>query len=84
MTNETEFNIYWFTLIDEETKEVEKNKACPKCAGTGWNQATICAACCKHDQGWWELTEDYYGYEKGEDNRCCLAGCGTMYRDLVK
>lgn len=60
---------------------------CPKCHGTGWrqydhNHAQVCAACCKHDQGWWELTEHYHGYEEGKDNACCKAGCGTRRRDL--
>jgi hypothetical protein len=30
------------------------------------------------------LTSDYSGYILGADNRCCLAGCGTMYRDALK
>lgn len=60
---------------------------CPKCNGTGWrqydhNHRAVCDACCKHDKGWWELTEQYYRYEIGKDNRCCKAGCGTMFRDL--
>lgn len=62
---------------------------CPKCNGTGWwqydhNHSAICAACCEHDQGWWNLTEMYAGYEKGKDNACCKLGCGTMRRDLEK
>ena len=61
---------------------------CPKCNDTGWvqydhNHASKCDACCKHEDGWFELTEHYAGYVKGADNRCCKAGCGTMFRDLV-
>lgn len=60
---------------------------CKKCGGTGWYSydryhSKKCHVCCKHDQGWWTLTEEFAGYEKGKDNRCCLAGCGTMYREL--
>ncbi len=60
---------------------------CSKCASTGWykydrDHSTVCDKCCKHDKGWWELSEHYYGYEKGANNNCCKAGCGTMERDL--
>lgn len=41
-----------------------------------------CSHCCPHDQGWWELTEEFYGYVEGGDNRCCLAGCGVMAKDI--
>lgn len=59
---------------------------CVHCNGTGWrplqsDKAKVCEHCCKHDQGWWELTEHYEGFVDGGDNRCCLAGCGTMARD---
>jgi hypothetical protein len=62
---------------------------CKVCKDTGWyaydeNHSKVCDACCKHDQGWWELTEGYMGYKKGMDNACCRAGCGTMRRDLKK
>jgi hypothetical protein len=61
---------------------------CDKCKGTGFlkyhEDQIPCKYCCKHDQGWWELTKDYWGYKKGKDNRCCLAGCGSMYRDVFK
>ena len=62
---------------------------CTKCNDTGWymydhNHSTICNACCKHHKGWWELTKHYGGYKEGEDNACCLHGCGTMRRDLPK
>jgi hypothetical protein len=62
---------------------------CPKCNGTGWhtyghNHTCKCAVCCKHDEGWWELTEWFAGYEAGKDNRCCKAGCGTMARDIAE
>ena len=62
---------------------------CKKCKDTGWymydhNHGKVCDQCCKHDKGWWELTEDYEGYKYGKDNRCCMAGCGTLKRDLDK
>ena len=61
---------------------------CPKCGDTGWysydeNHHAKCALCCPHDEGWWELTEDFAGYVEGLDNRCCRAGCGTMARDIT-
>lgn len=68
---------------------------CPKCEGTGWYipkgqrrgefetvYAWKCDACCKHEDGWWELTKFYTGFEEGKDNACCHSGCGTMRRDL--
>ena len=60
---------------------------CTKCNDTGWyacdhNHKKVCDACCPHDKGWWELTDSYQGYKEGEDNRCCIRGCGTMLRDL--
>lgn len=60
---------------------------CKKCSGTGWysydtNHSKVCEHCCKHEDGWWILTEGFGGYIAGADNRCCLGGCGTMYRDL--
>jgi hypothetical protein len=62
---------------------------CPKCKGTGWHMyshdhSTICDACCKHEEGWWDLTEHYSGYKKDADNGCCRKGCGTLRRDLIK
>lgn len=60
---------------------------CPKCGGLKWYayddmHSKPCEVCCKHSKGWWTLTEGYAGYEPGADNRCCRAGCGTLYRDL--
>ncbi len=60
---------------------------CGICKGKGWyaydeNHSKPCECCCKHDQGWWELTPGYGHYEAGKDNACCKAGCGTMRRDL--
>jgi len=60
---------------------------CHKCKGTGWFQysydhSTVCNMCCKHDEGWWDLTEDYSRYKKDADNGCCIKGCGTLRRDL--
>jgi len=62
---------------------------CAKCKDTGWHQydhnhSHVCDACCTHSKGWWELSESYSGYEKGKDNRCCKAGCGTLFRDLKR
>lgn len=50
---------------------------CNKCKGTGkWmydaNHSTICGNCCKHDLGFWFLTEGY----AHAGNWGCLAGCG--------
>ena len=60
---------------------------CDVCKGKGLyaydeNHAKPCEYCCKHDKGWWELTPMFEHYEAGKDNSCCLAGCGTMRRDL--
>jgi hypothetical protein len=60
---------------------------CSLCGGDGHymydeNHGKICEQCCTHDQGWWELTEYHAGFVEGEDNRCCRAGCGMLYRDL--
>lgn len=62
---------------------------CTKCKGTGWypydyDNSKKCDYCCDHSEGWWVLSENYYGYKEGQDNRCCLKGCGTMFRDLGK
>ena len=53
---------------------------CPRCHGTGWwaydhNHSQPCLRCCKHDQGFWALTEHYAGYAEG-DRWCCSSGCG--------
>ena len=60
---------------------------CPKCNGTGYrhydhNHMKVCEFCCKHDQGWWDLSPMHYGYIAGGENRCCKAGCGTLLRDI--
>ncbi len=60
---------------------------CTTCNDTGWysyddNHSKVCEVCCTHDEGWWELTEGFAGYKEGEDNRCCLKGCGTLRRNL--
>ena len=64
---------------------------CIKCQDTGWykydhNHSTICNACCKHEDGWWELSKKHHvsKYIDGADNYCCKAGCGIMRRDLPK
>jgi len=43
--------------------------------GYGTPHYSPCPDCCKHDQGFWPLTEHYMGYAEG-DRWCCLAGCG--------
>lgn len=60
---------------------------CPNCKDTKWvplhaEVKQPCSHCCKHAKGWWELTHEYYGYVEDGDNRCCIAGCGVMARDL--
>jgi len=52
---------------------------CPKCHGTKWvpydhNHSSKCGYCCKHDEGFWFLTEHY----SKAGNWCCLAGCGFI------
>ena len=71
-----------------ETNDVNAVVSCQKCGGTGrymydHNHGKPCEVCCKHDQGWWELTKYFSGYIEGADNRCCKAGCGAMYRDVI-
>jgi len=62
--------------------------ACPNCNGTKTYQYddihwTTCDACCKHDQGWWDVTEAHgAAFIPGGDNACCKAGCGKMRRDI--
>ena len=53
------------------------NPDCLVCHGTGTymydkDHGTICPRCCKHDMGWWQLTEAYGDAGKW----CCKAGCG--------
>jgi hypothetical protein len=60
---------------------------CSLCDGKGYysydhTHIKRCEQCCKHDVGWWELTEDYSGYLAGADNGCCRAGCGQLRREL--
>lgn len=62
-----------------ENAAANANPNCPKCFGTGkymydHNHGTICNLCCKHNMGWWELSECH-----GKENAgklCCGAGCG--------
>lgn len=59
---------------------VNADPACPKCHGTGIIQrddrhVAICDACCKHNQGWWQL-EGAYGADNGR--WACKAGCGII------
>lgn len=57
---------------------------CPKCNGTGsymydHNHGTVCDLCCKHDLGWW-LLSDVHGKDSGK--WCCKAGCGYKVKDI--
>lgn len=50
---------------------------CSKCRGAGTymydhNHGKICELCCKHNMGWWQLTEGF----ANPGWWCCLAGCG--------
>lgn len=61
---------------------------CTKCNGTGYyaddhNHSQPCEECCPHNKGWFVVSEIHVGYMAGRDNRCCKAGCGRMYRDLM-
>lgn len=63
------------------------HQVCPRCHGQGvyyydQNHGKPCEVCCKHDGGWWDLTEHHAGYVAGGDNACCLLGCGTLRRML--
>ncbi len=56
---------------------------CPKCQGVGWYRydeihSTVCDLCCKHDQGWFQLSE-HYGSNNGK--WCCKA-CGKLVDEL--
>ncbi len=57
---------------------------CQKCGGSGYyhydeNHATFCDACCKHEQGWWQMPEEGYGDRAG--HWCCRRGCGTVFKE---
>ncbi len=57
---------------------------CPKCQGAGWYyydeiHGTICDLCCKHDQGWSQLSEHY---DAKAGKWCCNAGCGKLLDEL--
>jgi hypothetical protein len=56
---------------------------CPTCKGAGVymydeNHSTICRACCRHDLGWWQLTE----LHAHPGHWCCKAGCGYTVETL--
>ena len=72
-------------------KDLKGDPDCPKCKGKGHyhydhNHGKPCELCCKHDEGWWDLSPEHHGdaFHPGEDNGCCRAGCGIMRRDLPK
>jgi len=53
---------------------------CKKCNDTKWyaydeNHRKICEECCKHDNGFWLLTENF---GKNNGKLCCNAGCGFV------
>lgn len=53
---------------------------CPVCRGTGTymyddKHSTICRRCCRHNMGWWPLTE-VHGKLSGK--WACGAGCGEV------
>lgn len=59
---------------------------CPRCHGSGLYQdnplhGTICALCCRHNMGWWQLTA-LHGVLAGE--WCCRAGCGALERQVFE
>ena len=59
---------------------IDANPACLRCNGTGrymydHNHGTICGLCCKHGEGFWQLSE-HYGRNKGK--LCCRIGCGKI------
>ena len=63
--------------------------SCSLCGGKGHymydnNHGKPCEGCCKHTDGWWELTEHHAGYIAGADNGCCRAGCGQLRREIHK
>ncbi len=56
------------------------NRDCPTCRGAGIyrysdRSTAICDACCKHNQGWWQL-EGAYGADNGR--WACKVGCGVI------
>ena len=56
------------------------DRDCPVCHGTGVyrlsdEKMAICGACCKHNQGWWQL-EGAYGSDNGR--WACKNGCGKI------
>jgi hypothetical protein len=65
--------------LDVETTKEDEILKCKKCNDTGWfqydhNHSTVCNACCKHDKGFWLLTEHYGNAGKW----CCMGGCGKI------
>lgn len=65
-----------------DNAKANANPDCPKCKGTGrfnydHNHGTICDKCCKHNMGWWKLTEGF----SHPGWWCCLAGCGHVEKE---
>lgn len=62
---------------------VPATAACPRCNGTGFysydeNHIKPCEVCCRHDRGWFPLTEAH-----GRPGmHACGAGCGAILEQL--
>jgi hypothetical protein len=75
------------TSISTPTQSALGAMPCSLCGGKGHymydhNHGKPCEGCCKHAEGWWELTEHHAGYIAGVDNACCRSGCGQLRREL--
>lgn len=65
-----------------ENAKANAKPDCPQCHGQGqWiyttygtPHGTICNLCCKHNMGWWQLSECHGAENAGK--WCCKAGCG--------
>jgi hypothetical protein len=77
----------WPMLIDMgpidafENAKAGAKPDCPKCHGTGsymydHNHSTVCDLCCKHNAGFWQLSE----HHANPGDWCCLAGCGMTLK----
>lgn len=73
--------------LKPQREAFDQQQACSLCGGKGHymyddNHGKPCEQCCKHTDGWWELTEHHAGFIAGADNGCCRAGCGQLRREL--
>lgn len=76
------------TPAKQDATERHSMPNCPACGDTGSyfcgkKHVKTCPQCCTHSEGWYELRVHQKGYIEGEDNRCCMNGCGTLARDLT-